>query len=85
MSCKLESWENGRRACFECIIDGGVGSARAGWRLQSPSRAGRLGEGSRLLLVVMGRRMVMVRIMGMVMLLSMIAVTDDQITMTACE
>ena len=27
MSCKLESWENGIQACFECIIDGGVGSA----------------------------------------------------------
>ena len=68
MSCKLETWENGGNACFECIIDGEVGSARAGWRQQSPSRAGRWGGGSRLLLVVIGRRMVIV------MLLSMIAI-----------
>ena len=68
MSCKLETWEHGRNACFECIIDGEVGSARAGWRQQSPSRAGRWVGGSRLPLIVMGRRMVIV------MLLSMIAV-----------
>ena len=68
ISCKLETWENGRNACFECIIDGEVGSARAGWRQQSPSRAGRWGGGFRLPLIVMGRRMLMVIIMGMVML-----------------
>ena len=85
MSCKLETWENGRNACFECIIDGGVGSARAGWRQQSPSRAGRLWEGSRLLLVVMGRRMVMVRIMVRGVVEYDCGDDDDQITMAACE
>ena len=73
-------------ACFECIIDGGVGSARAGWRQQSPSRAGRLWEGSRLPLIVMGGMVVMVRIMVTVMLRGMIAVMlMIMITMAACE
>ena len=74
-------------ACFECIIDGEVGSAhvQVGASKQSPSRAGRWREGSRLTLIVMGRRMVMVRIMVRGVVEYDCGDDDDQITMAACE